>query len=106
MKIVTNKTLHCIYVNGSLLVPGTNCLDTFDAENACAKAFIDAHDLVVSDAEKMDEKAQEEAIKNANTHATLEKLGKTFKKADISKQKKKLDDFDKSVNEANGESSR
>ena len=100
MKIVNNKTKHGIYVNGLMLVPGTNPIDTFDETTSQVKAFVDDGSLEIKEADKMTEKEQQDAVNNANTKASLEKLAKTFKKVDTSKQKKKLDDFDTAVKEA------
>lgn len=100
MKIVNNKTKHGIYVNGVILVPGSNPLDNFDETTAQVKAFVESEDLEIKESEKMTEKEQQAAINNANTATALEKLAKTFKKADASKQRKKLEDFDKAVKEA------
>lgn len=100
MQIVINKTKHGIYVNGGILVPGTNTLDEFDGEAAQAKFFVEAGEIEIKDSSKMTEKEQQEAVDKATTKNTLEKLEKTFKKVDTSKRKKTLDDFDKAVKEA------
>lgn len=100
MKVIINKTKHGIFCNGVMLVPGTNCLEAFDDASFDAKTCIDREDIVVSDADKMTAKEQEKAVENANTHATLETLQKKFKNVDTSKQKKKLDDFEKQIKEA------
>lgn len=100
MKIVHNKTLHCIFANGILLIPGTNCLESFDENTDAAKHFIDIEEITVKDSEKMSEKEQQKAVDNATTHANLETLRKTFKKVDTSKRKKTLTDYDKAVDEA------
>lgn len=103
MKIVTNKTKHGVFCNGVMLVPGTNCIDKFDEASFDAKTCIEDGYIDVKDSEKMTEAEQKQAVSNANTHATLETLQKTFKKVDTSSQKKKLDDFDKAIKKANGE---
>lgn len=102
MKIVINKTLHGIYVNRTMLVPGTNCLDDFDDSTYEAKYFIDNEDIVVQEPSKMTEKEKEKAVENANTTATLDKLQKNFKGVDTSKRRKVLDKFDKDVADASG----
>lgn len=100
MKLVTNKTKHGIYCNGVMLVPGTNCLDEFDEENVAAKAFIEEESIDVKDSKKMTKKEKENAVANANTHATLDTLQKTFRDVDTSKQKSKLDKFDADIKKA------
>lgn len=102
MKIVNNKTMHGVFCNGIMLVPGTNCIDDFDASTTDAKFFTEDGTIEIKDSDKMDDKEQAEAVKNANTHATLDTLQKTFKKVDTSKQKKKLDDFENAVKKASG----
>lgn len=100
MKIVINKTSHGIYAAGHLLVPGTNCLEKFDETKYDVKKLAGLGQIVVKDPEKMSEAEQVEAVEKTNLQSTLETLGKTFKNVDTSKRKKKLDDYDKAVKDA------
>ncbi|MBO7412847.1 MAG: hypothetical protein J6U20_04195 [Fibrobacter sp.] len=97
MKIIINNTERAIFADGKLLIPGTNVLEAFDAEQGDVKSFIENGELEVKDADKMDDKAKEKAVENVTNRETLEKVEKTFPKLDTSKAKKKLDNFDEQL---------
>lgn len=97
MKIVINNTERAIFADGKLLIPGTNVVDSFDAEKGDVKSFIENGEIEVNDSEKMDAKAQEKAVENITSRDTLEKVEKTFPKLDTKKAKNKLDKFDEQL---------
>lgn len=96
-KIVINNTKSAIYVNKTLLIPGTNVVDSFDENDNSVKGFIGNGDLSVKDSEKMNEADKKEAVENITDRGNLEKLGKSVKGVDTKKAKEKLDKFDEQL---------
>lgn len=95
--IVINNTESAIFADGKLLIPGTNVLDSFDANKGDVKAFIENGDIKVGDSEKMNDKDKAEAVENITNRENLEKVEKTFPKLDTKKAKQKLDKFDEQL---------
>lgn len=100
MKVIINSTDHAIFANKVLLIPGTNLLDSFDAESSEAKAFIGNGDLTVKDSDKMTASDKKDAVKNATTRDAVKGLKKIFKDIDTSEADEKLNKFEEQLKKA------
>lgn len=101
--IVTNKTRHAVVYGKTVLLPGSNVVDDFDASK-----YPLLSDMKKSGALEVVEKATEKdivaAINSANTQKVVDKLSEKSKngsvKAAADARKKVLDDFDAEVAKA------
>lgn len=101
--IVTNKTRHAVVYGKTVLLPGSNVVDDFDASKYPLLA-----DMKKSGALEVVENATEKdivaAINSANTQKVVDKLAGKAKsgsvKAAADARKKVLDDFDAEVAKA------
>lgn len=99
MKFVLNTTLHAIYANGTLFVPGTNKAGKVDEK--ALDPFIKNGDLEIIDSSKASPADKKRAVENANTSSILNDVKKEFKDVDVTKQEEKIKKFEKEVRDFN-----
>lgn len=95
MKFVINTTSHAIYVDGTLLIPGTNALSKFDEKKAAS--FISNGDVEIKEGSKISDADKKKVIDNANTSATIKAVKKAFPGLDTSSQEEKIGKFEKQI---------